>query len=213
MSHTASTGAATRPAQQEGSLWRVLAVVLCATAAGGLILAGFLIVPRFIGKPVQVTDDDRAMLIVAGDFERWSPQPLIVHNDREQFTKTRYDEETVELVYLYDALAEEPPGYIRCELLVAKDGKSAEQAYSECAAEMPLFDRVDKIAQDEAFGWGDQSQYGELRRDGSVVGRYFQCRKGRRVYSVVVFGLTAQASVEFTALLQPPLDRLEAYEP
>ena len=212
MSQPAPSTAATRPQPQEGSLWRVLAVVLVATTAGGLILAGFLIAPRFIGKPVQVTDRDRAMLIVAGDFQRWSPQ-LIVHNDREQITKTRYDDEAVELVYHYDALSKEPSGYVHCEVVVAKDAEAAETQYDARFAAMPIFDRVDRVALNEQFAWGEQSQYGELQRDKNLCGRYFYCRKGNRVYSLVVCGLNTQFAAEFSELLAGPLDRLADYEP
>lgn len=203
---------ATRPQQQDGSLWRVLAVVLLATATGGAILTGFLIAPQFFGKPVVVTDRDRSMLIVAGDFQRWSPE-LIVHNDREQTTKTRYDEDTVELIYSYDALAKEPPGYIRCELYVAKDSAAATRVYDDLIGAMPLFDRVDRIDKNDQFAWGDKSLYGELLRDKGSFGRYLFCRKGNRVYSLIVCGLNTPTVDEFSELVLGPLERMPDYTP
>jgi hypothetical protein len=188
-----------------------MAVVLIAILAGGAILAGFFYVPGLIVRPEQITDGDRAMLIVAGDFLRWMPE-LVVHNDCEQLTKTRQGE-TVRLEYRYNALAKEPPAYVRCEVIAAPDAESAAATYGEQVAEPIPIDRVDRSAKNEQFAWGAESEFGELTRDGATCGRYFHGRKHDRVYSIVIYGVDTSFSQEFIDLLTPLLEELESYKP
>lgn len=203
---------ATHIEREQGSPWRVLAVVLLASLAGGAILAGFLLIPKLFGKQEEISDRDRELLIVVGQFEPWT-KGLVVRNDLEQLSKTRYDDGTVDLLYVYDRPRAEPPVYLRCEVIVAKESGEAAAAYRRRAAALLPLDRVERTPHNEQFAWGNESQFGDLTRDGHAVGRYFDCRKGNRVYSLIVYGVNTDLADEMTAMLEPVLRDLEDYSP
>lgn len=197
---------------EQGSPWRVLVIALLATIAGSTVLAGFLLYPQFVGKSLKITERDRRVLIVAGDFEPWSPS-LVIRNDKERLSKRRYGEDELAITYLYDANLEDRPIYVRSELRLYADEKSAAGRYREqAAAPLPL-DRVTRAPKNDQFRWGDESEFGELLRDDQVVGRYFLGRAGDRVYRVTIFGVNTDFSSEFIALLTLTLDRAAVYRP
>lgn len=196
---------------EQGSIWRVLAIALLATIAGSALLAGFLLYPRFLGESVTVTEGDRRLMIVAGDFEPWSPS-LVIRNDKEQWSKRRYGEDELAVSYVYDENLDNRPIYIRSELRLFADAKAAAQFFHEqSAAPLPL-DRLTREPNSGQFSWGDDSELGELHRDGQMVGRYFRGRAGNRVYCATVCGLNTDFSSEFIELLTPALDRAAVYQ-
>jgi hypothetical protein len=198
--------------EESGSPWRVLAVVLASTVVGASILAGFLLWPKLVGASEAVSERERRMLIVAGDFEPWTPK-LVIHGGEEHFTKRRYDDTAATLAYRYDHTHQAPAVFVQSELHVAGDLRSA-SAYFKNRATSPLpFDRVARTPQDTVFEWGDESAFGELRRENEVCGRYFVGRAGDRVYSVTTYGVSTDFPDQFVEMLLPLLNQIDSFEP
>ncbi|MEQ8789688.1 MAG: hypothetical protein RIC55_25560 [Pirellulaceae bacterium] len=207
-----TSNSASTSQQEHGSLWRVLAVALSATLVGSAVLAGFLLYPQLFGKPAAVTERDRRVLIMTGDFERWSPS-LIIRNDKEQITKTRYGEHEVVVAYRYDELLDERRIYVQSELRLFPDSQAAAADFREQSSATLPFDRVTRQPKNDQFTWGDQSEFGELHQDGEMRGRYFHGRLRNRVYTVVIYGVNTEFSSEFAELLTQALDRAAVYQP
>lgn len=177
---------------------------------GLLVLLGFLFV--WLAKDLPITEQDKQVLVTAAWVaewnEDWEPDSTL-----ESFEKIRNIDDSYELVYEYDG--EEI--YISCDIGVDDSPSDAKGSYLALIAGHAIGLRIAGVTLRDRRGllsWGQQSKCALIvNEEGSVVGNYFACRKGKRTFALMLVGLYFDESESLREFLVPLLERLDKYQP
>lgn len=202
-------------------LWLVLAAVV--VLLGAVTMAGTCGVGLFAWmcsislqvEDMPVTVVERALVIDAEDLAALDPT-LVPDPTHESLTRTLDAYGAVAVQYEWDSPVK--GSSVVCGAHVERSDADAHTLYvileQSTAIGLPAFSagETTQVELDHHFAWGDESSYARLERGGSTRGYSFTGRSGRRVYSLLLLGVSMDHQ-DFEDLLAPHLDQMLTYAP
>jgi hypothetical protein len=191
-------------------------VALPLAILGTLIGLGYLFYAT--AKDLPVTATDREVLITATHAAEWldgfQPAP-----ERGRFAKKRFFDESCELSYEYEHPEADAHWslYVSCVVTVERSTSDARITYTASGTGTRLglgLSDLELRDEDALFRWGDRSRCALITlEDGTVIGNYFICQDGTRVFELVLSGLYFDEGEALGEFLRPVLGRLHDYRP
>ncbi len=195
------------------SAWRTPLIIIGVIL--GVLLLCILLGVAYIwwfSEDMPIRQEDRDVLVTVA----WAQgQGFEVDFDPalELVEKVRYIDKSYELSYEYTGL----DAYILCEVTVEGSVSDAKASYVGLKAGQSIvfsIDDTDVRERSDLLRWGDDSKCALLYDDeGILVGNYFTCRSGKRLFSFVLIGLVMEERQALQDFLLPVLHRLKVYEP
>ena len=175
----------------------LLALALCAAAC----------------QQTPVSEAEREMLLRADDLAAYGFE-LPEARAHESFTKTVYFDGSADVEYEF-----EPPDsalYMSVTVTFEKQVSDAliSKGIEKSALQVGIGIGGLKLEEKrDFFGYGDESSFYTLTKDGRPVGNFFITREGAKVYSIVIVGAYFEDSEEWAALVTPRLQKFSAHKP
>lgn len=215
-----STNPPNHPYLQEpkaGSVWRVVAIVVGTSLLGAGLLVGFSISHLFTGKELVVTQREKNVLVTA-EFLEEQTDGYIFRTDAENTTKTQYVDERVVVRYTYDPQDPSDRSNVACQLIIAASVDESRQIYlDEMESLRSRIEEVNETSKSERVydlaDLGEKTWHTVASQDGKVVGIYFLCLRGQRVFSFRVDGVYLGNYDRVNDLIQFAVNSVDDYQP
>jgi hypothetical protein len=178
----------------------------------GLGVGGYFLFVHEIDVPVEAAD--RSLVVTAKRVAEFVPK-LRVEPARDTFQKVRTLDGSRQLTYEYESIHDEDNIlYVNHQVYVDQTLDGAQGAYVGLGIGTRLFgfQQVKEVERNDLWKWGDTSRCAILMRDGKSVGNLFMARKGRRYFLLIIVGVYFEEKGAIHDLLDPFLQRLDAYE-
>ena len=163
-------------------------------------------------KDVPVTTADREAVLDISDVALWIDD-FSPDSSKESLKKTKYIDKSYEIEYEYDDSLNDDAPYLMCSITVEPSISDARISYTAVKAGFSLGfsgePGVKRVARNDLFRWGDDSEFSLLKASGLSFGNLFVGRKGKRVYMITVSGIYFDESAEIRDLLGEKLRALE----
>ena len=193
------------------ALYVILGLFLAVGGVVVLIVGGgafFLLT----AKDIPVTSADREAVLDITDVALWIDD-FSPDTSRESLKKTKYLDKSYEIEYEYDDSLNDDAPYLLCSITVEPSISDARISYTAVKAGFSLGfsgePGVKRVARNDLFRWGDDSEFSLLKASGLSFGNVFVGRKGKRVYMITVSGVYFDESKEIRDLLGKKLRALE----
>ena len=163
-------------------------------------------------KDVPVTTADREAVLDITDVALWIDD-FSPDSSKESLKKTKYIDKSYDIEYEYDDSLNDDAPYLMCSITVEPSISDARISYTAVKAGFSLGfsgePGVKRVARNDLFRWGDDSEFSLLKASGLSFGNVFVGRKGKRVYMITVSGIYFDESAEIRDLLGEKLRALE----
>jgi hypothetical protein len=187
---------------------KILGIVVCCV----VVVIGIGALWLATAKDVPVTNDDKKMVVRAGDlipfFDEYSPVEKF-----ESFEKLRYIDQSEELSYEYDSPKDDEP-YIAVTVTHERNRGDANSTYSiEWSSQrlgLNIADGdIDLEENNSFYSSGDRSRFANITYGGDSVGHVFVAQKGKSVYAFTITGFVMDDPTMWRELFDNRIARLE----
>ena len=207
-----------RSGSDRRTLYIVLAVIAAGVVLGGLALVGFVIFLVSSTETTEVTDQEFALLITAGDLVAHF-EGLEVDPEHEFATRTSFFDDSFDLDYEYDHPDPDLVLSLQSSISVEAGERDARDAFSVLVigtlAGFALGSEAgtNRREDNDFFTAGDQSRHYFVTRAGEDIGHLLFIRTGNKLMSLTVVGAHFEAAADLGEVVLPRLEALGRYDP
>jgi len=166
---------------------------------------------------LPVEESEKLMLLRAGDLAPYGYELEGIER-YESFTKTRLSDGSYELEYEFETPDSEEEHPLFLYVIVTVEKNDLDAVLSHGAERFGAMHGLRKggIKEREVknfYRYGDVSSFHVLEMDGQPVGNLFSARKGRRIYTLMITGMSFDDPQVWRELLQARLRQFSTYSP
>lgn len=206
------------PRRRSSNVFIVVGVVVGVVLLILALFCGFGAFYIYTAQEQPVTAGDRQVIVdaaaLAEHMEDFTP-----NENFETISKLRYLDGSSELDYKYDAASADDEPFVNCTVSVESSESDARDGYrvlwmsTDIGMRIAAESDVKIVERKDFFRWGDDSRFGSVESNGFSVGNVFIARKGKKVFYLLFVGVQFDDPDEFSDLVMPALNRLDAYTP
>lgn len=197
-------------------LWLLVLIPLVSALGFGVIVGGGVLFFA-TADTSEPSPEEQSLIVTAEDLVPWAVD-FTPRSEYASITKIRFFDRSFDIEYAYDDPADEAP-YLFCSLNYepklsdAVGGARLIWETTRLSYKMMADQGTRLETKPDMFAWGDRSHFGTLYMDDLPYGHVLVARKGRLTFFLTVSGLVFEESESLHALLDPVLERVEAFQP
>jgi hypothetical protein len=168
------------------------------------------------GTSVALADGERELVLDITHLTGWIPD-YSPNRAAETVQKTRYIDDSFEIEYVYAIPEDDGAPYLSYSVTFEPSETDASTTYVSLwgGTRVAFYafggTQVEVQEKNEIFRWGDESRFGLLLTEGRPFGNVFVAKKGKRVVYLLLSGVYFDDPENFSGLLTPYLEKLDAF--